>query len=298
MGFNPDSGTSPGEAGGSYSGGGTDIIGAVVSAATAIYNADRQKAAQKRQNEANATAAELAYQREQEMWNLQNQYNSPQAQIERLRAGGLNPALMYGGGSGSSASGQANQYPKYQPPTAIAEFSPAPQLGSYISQYQDFKMRQAQIDNVKANTQATNARTVTEGLRPPILKLDAEGRQWDLDTKNMMRAYQATIGNEQAEQSRIRTSQEWKKLSLMGQQEQGNLLQQTYQRNAIGMQEQQKEKLQAEILFRQYQNQWMKEGVTSSDNPMLRILVRQWNELGLPSFSQGINQFRNQNRRK
>lgn len=31
-------------------------------------------------------------------WNRQNEYNNPEAQKERLKAAGLNPALMYGGG--------------------------------------------------------------------------------------------------------------------------------------------------------------------------------------------------------
>lgn len=34
-----------------------------------------------------------------EMWNLQNQYNDPSAQMARLKAAGLNPNLMYGKGT-------------------------------------------------------------------------------------------------------------------------------------------------------------------------------------------------------
>lgn len=38
-----------------------------------------------------------AYRQNVNMWNMQNQYNSPIAQVSRLRAAGLNPALAYGG---------------------------------------------------------------------------------------------------------------------------------------------------------------------------------------------------------
>lgn len=40
-----------------------------------------------------------------EMWNLQNEYNSPQAQMQRFAEAGLNPNLIYGQGtSGNSSS--------------------------------------------------------------------------------------------------------------------------------------------------------------------------------------------------
>lgn len=47
----------------------------------------------------NQALAEQDYQRNLDMWNLQNQYNSPTMQMARLRAAGLNPNLVYGGGN-------------------------------------------------------------------------------------------------------------------------------------------------------------------------------------------------------
>ena len=44
------------------------------------------------------------------MWNRQNEYNSPASQMDRLRAAGLNPNLLYGNSS-TSVSGQANSAP-------------------------------------------------------------------------------------------------------------------------------------------------------------------------------------------
>lgn len=40
-----------------------------------------------------------AFKQNVEMWNLQNQYNDPSAQMQRLRNAGLNPNLVYGGGN-------------------------------------------------------------------------------------------------------------------------------------------------------------------------------------------------------
>lgn len=52
-------------------------------------------------------AADYAFGKNLEMWNLANAYNDPAAQMERLQKAGLNPNLVYGGGNvtgNSSAS--------------------------------------------------------------------------------------------------------------------------------------------------------------------------------------------------
>lgn len=58
--------------------GGAGIIGSLI-------NYGAQKHLQERQNQYNL-----------DMWNLQNEYNSPQAQMKRYEEAGLNPALMAG----------------------------------------------------------------------------------------------------------------------------------------------------------------------------------------------------------
>lgn len=51
----------------------------------------------------NELAAENAFNRQVEFWNMQNRYNSPSAQLARLQQAGLNPALMNGGVEGNTA---------------------------------------------------------------------------------------------------------------------------------------------------------------------------------------------------
>lgn len=45
-----------------------------------------------------------------QMWNMQNAYNTPSAQLQRYRDAGLNPNLIYG--SGSASAGNATSAPK------------------------------------------------------------------------------------------------------------------------------------------------------------------------------------------
>lgn len=51
-----------------------------------------------------------------QMWNEQNEYNTPSAQMARLQEAGLNPRLIYG--NGSASTGQASSPPQYSAPTA------------------------------------------------------------------------------------------------------------------------------------------------------------------------------------
>lgn len=77
---------------------------------------------------ANRAAAELAYQREVEMWNMQNLYNSPQAQMQRFKDAGLNPHLAIGGGN----AGNASSFPHYQPPRYQYQYE-AGQYGAAVA---------------------------------------------------------------------------------------------------------------------------------------------------------------------
>lgn len=77
-------------------------------------------------------------------WERQNAYNSPAAQMQRLREAHLNPNLVYG--HGADAQGgivRATDVKAWNPQTP--EFSG----GSVMGQYLDAKVRQQQLDNLK-----------------------------------------------------------------------------------------------------------------------------------------------------
>ena len=54
---------------------------------------------QQQTNSMNQKIAREAQAFDLNMWNLQNQYNAPTAQMDRLRAANLNPNLVYGSGN-------------------------------------------------------------------------------------------------------------------------------------------------------------------------------------------------------
>lgn len=81
-------------------------------------------------------------------WKMQNEYNSPAAQMERLKAAGLNPNLVYGNGSATTTAStpRASSAQSYNPK--------APQIdANSMFSYIDLQMKQAQTDNVKKATE-------------------------------------------------------------------------------------------------------------------------------------------------
>lgn len=104
------------------------------------------------------------------MWNLQNEYNSPQAQMQRLEDAGLNKALMYGQGS----TGNAAHAPEMVTPEAprvdrdLIELSKAFNIEG---------LRKAVADRKKAEADAKNA-----GIDAERNKQSFEGeKQFGLD---------------------------------------------------------------------------------------------------------------------
>lgn len=84
-------------------------------------------------------------------WNMINSYNSPSEQMKRLEAAGLNPRLVYEGGAGANQGGavRSSNMEGYKPiPTDYQGM--ASDLGSVVMGYYDLQMRQAQVDNLKA----------------------------------------------------------------------------------------------------------------------------------------------------
>lgn len=118
-------------------------------------NVDKTIAAQKAE-------AELAYQRSVEMWNKQNEYNSPAAQMERFKSAGLNPHLIYGQGS----PGNAGTPPQYQPANIQYRYAPMqygetlqsiiPALMEVGSWMQDMRMKEVGIQKSLTDTERTD----------------------------------------------------------------------------------------------------------------------------------------------
>lgn len=289
--INPDAPSGGGDPGGYGMGGGAGIIGTALQVGGAIYSAHVAKRNTEKTIEANKALAEYSYSKDLEMWNRQNQYNSPEAQMARMQAAGLNPNMIYGSGS-SGAAGNASQMPKYNAPTVQYNYKPIVDIPQMLAIYQDFRMRQAQIDNVKAGTELALSKIPTEAEKQDALHTSTHWKNWE---GNNLKMTALEILQEQARQQPLRTQQEAKRLQLMSQEEQQRELNLRRTEQSLDLMSVEEENKAADLLFKQYRNQWMSEGITSSDNPLLRIFVRMMTESGIdPSTwlkDQGNKQF-------
>lgn len=169
--------------GGGYPSGGGDPygIGALITTAGMLYDSHQNRKASKENTDktirANKEESELAYQRELAMWEKQNLYNSPEAQMQRFMAAGLNPHLIYG--SGSAGAGNASSFPQYHPAEqqyryvapkygeAFASFLPTlMQVGTWMQNMRitEMQMRKMSVDTDRSMTENDRVKQVIDYL--------------------------------------------------------------------------------------------------------------------------------------
>ena len=108
------------------------------------------------------------------MWQEQNAYNTPSAQMERLAAAGLNPNLVYG--SGSVVGNAAERAPSSA--TADLNYNYAalqlPQAIQVLNMFQDFRQKQAAINQTEVVTQKILTDASLNAWKQRLLESDVQ----------------------------------------------------------------------------------------------------------------------------
>lgn len=128
-------------------------IAAASSAATSGGNMAVQSAQNKKARAWSTKENEKAYQRQLEMWEKSNLYNSPAAQMERFKAAKLNPNLMYGQGSAGLSSSPTPNYNAPEGQFKLPEINDP--VTPALSQWSNMTTQDVQRDNVRAQEQKT-----------------------------------------------------------------------------------------------------------------------------------------------
>lgn len=98
----------------------------------------------------------MAYQNQMnvENWKMENQYNSPGAQMARLREAGLNPSLIYSSGQPANTASSINS----SNPATMAGNIDLSNIGtSAVSTYYNAKMQEKQFENMEYQNQLLQA---------------------------------------------------------------------------------------------------------------------------------------------
>lgn len=148
----------------------SSLIGGIGSAIQGHKNRKLARELAQKQNDFNWAMAEQEYKRNLDMWNKQNAYNSPAAQMARLESAGLNPNLAYG----NLASGVAGTPPSFNAPQAVTpsdaiytdSFAPISQMGANLNAN---ALANAQEANIRAQTKNVEAQTYRVALQNALL---------------------------------------------------------------------------------------------------------------------------------
>lgn len=118
-------------------------------------------------------------------WDIENAYNSPAAQMERFKAAGLNPNLIYGqqnsGGAVNAATMQSDTQGKADmAPAQRGEWNPkAPQFdfGGIATAFSDTRMKAAQTNNLEKQGELITAQTANTLAQTALSGTTREGHE-------------------------------------------------------------------------------------------------------------------------
>ena len=174
-----------------------DIIGTAMTNAENhnqhAYNLKFQKEENAKTREYNLQLAKMQNGWNIQQWNRENAYNHPAAQKARLESAGLNADMMYGGAGVSNTSASSPQMTSgapaaYQDWSGFIPHYMAPSFSNIL----DNQLKQAQIDNVNADTEK-------KGHEASILASDASYR--DAWNRGVLETQNVTISFTQAQTS-------------------------------------------------------------------------------------------------
>ena len=144
---------------------GTSIIQAGTNAVGGLVNYGLNRLSQKHAFETNVR-----------MWNMQNEYDTPQQQMSRLQQAGLNPSLVYGGNTVGNTSSSA---PRMEAPNA--NIQPV-DYQSVLLTHQSIEKMKADTDSVRAQTENTIQQTAINKSMA-IIDLAQKEIQKDISSK-------------------------------------------------------------------------------------------------------------------
>ena len=163
---------------------------------------------QQKQNEFNAAEAQKTRDWQEMMWNKNNEYNTPLAQVNRLHEAGLNPNLVYGNGTMQNVSPMAS---------SGAQASSTPFNDSIAARHarnfdaimrglqtaitmQELKNKKAEGRNIESNTEKNNAEAKESNQRTENL---ATENKFNLETFDA-RKIGIELQNQLSEQQRLK----------------------------------------------------------------------------------------------
>lgn len=239
------------------------VAGAAV---TALGNYAVQAASNKRQFKFQKEAMALQDQYNRNIWDYQNAYNTPTAQMERLKEAGLNPRLIYGSGSGAAnTAGPINglEVPERKSATAdvpdlmLRHLQTRQADAQYAATLQTMENMRTKNDLVNVQTGLENLKLMRENMRAKNYKVlnqaEKDMAEWAARTSGQIYANEKSKGTLLDQSYSIREAERDPKLRQL--------------------------KLDNE--FKENRNELAKHGIYQSDHPFFRLLIQHAKHMGI-----------------
>lgn len=139
-------------------------------------------------------------------WNLQNTYNDPLAQMNRLKRAGLNPNLVYGNGSAVNTADSIRtpdvQTPQFRTPEWGNMVSAA---GTGFMDFVDLQIKQAQYDNLLKQGDVIAQDSALKAAQVDATLAGTEETKFDISKKQDLRSISLEAAAESLRQTKTNT---------------------------------------------------------------------------------------------
>lgn len=233
-------------------------------------------------------------------WQMMNEYNSPEAQMERLQQAGLNPNLVYGGGATTEgATVRSTNMDSWRPQAVQLDPSQA------VLGYANMTAKDAQTDNVKAATDVAKQEAALKAVQitAQLIGIDKSKVGIERDKFNLSQAQKlADVSLESAAEQLRKVKAEGTMITnsderaaaqnaqslRKGLEEILNLREQRAKTKAeVDMIQTQKRNVMQDYDLKQLDIDLKRLGIQPSDNVFLRIIGRLLESMGYGSILQG-----------
>lgn len=205
-------------------------------------------------------------------WQMQNEYNLPVNQVQRLRDAGLNPYLMYG--NGSASTGNAGQISS---PTVAnnSRVDIDTDILGKIMQYQNVREKGVTVDNLKKQGDLLGEEIANKQFQNLILEQDS------------LVARATTSYRIQQEWQRLRKMQQDYDNSYFKNNREERLAKSQIQAQEakVKQMEQDSRYLAAKTRWQNWYNNQMKQGINPLSTPLDRVIGSISNKLGITGDS-------------
>lgn len=184
-------------------------IAAAITGGAALAGGLANSFSQANLNKKNRRWSEQMYQRQYAdnlaFWAMQNEYNSPQAQMRRFQEAGLNPNLIYG--QGNSGNAGAVQTPDIQgtdqrsPEWGNAFQGPADGIASFY----DTQIKQATVDNLKEQNTVIRQDAYLKEAQTLSTIAGTDATKFDLSQRQRLADISAQAAAENLRQTKVST---------------------------------------------------------------------------------------------